>query len=215
MKLRYYMRGLGIGLLVSVLILVLSGNTGKRMTDEEIKKRATQLGMVEGTKEVLSDIGKTTEPTEKPIEKQEPAKGVVQEKEVEEEPVEEAVKEEKPEEEPVEEITPEKPAENVSEPTEEEQKQDEIEALKKAAEEVAEKAQDINPNAIVTLLVQSGDSSVAVAKRAEAAGLVESATDFDRFLCQNGYDKSICVGNYEVPIGATQEEIAKIITRRQ
>ena len=201
MKLRYYMRGLGIGLLVSVLILVLSGNTGKRMTDEEIKKRATQLGMVEGTKEVLSDIGKTTEPTEKPIEKQEPAKGVVQEKEVEEEPVEE--------------ITPEKPAENVSEPTEEEQKQDEIEALKKAAEEVAEKAQDINPNAIVTLLVQSGDSSVAVAKRAEAAGLVESATDFDRFLCQNGYDKSICVGNYEVPIGATQEEIAKIITRRQ
>lgn len=215
MKLRYYMRGLGIGLLVSVLILVLSGNTGKRMTDEEIKKRATQLGMVEDTKEVLSDIGKTTETTEKPIEKQEPAKEAMQETEVEEEPVEEAVKEETPEEEPVEEITPEKPAETVSEPTEEEQKQDEIEALKKAAEEVAEKAQDINPNAIVTLLVQSGDSSVAVAKRAEAAGLVESAMDFDRFLCQNGYDKSICVGNYEVPIGATQEEIAKIITRRQ
>lgn len=215
MKLRYYMRGLGIGLLVSVLILVLSGNTGKRMTDEEIKKRATQLGMVEDTKEVLSDIGKTTETTEKPIEKQEPAKEAMQETEVEEEPVEEAVKEETPEEEQVEEITPEKPAETVSEPTEEEQKQDEIEALKKAAEEVAEKAQDINPNAIVTLLVQSGDSSVAVAKRAEAAGLVESAMDFDRFLCQNGYDKSICVGNYEVPIGATQEEIAKIITRRQ
>lgn len=215
MKLRYYMRGLGIGLLVSVLILVLSGNTGKRMTDEEIKKRATQLGMVEDTKEVLSDIGKTTETTEKPIEKQEPAKEAMQETEVEEEPVEEAVKEETPEEEQVEEITPEKPAETVSEPTEEEQKQDEIEALKKAAEEVAEKAQDINPNAIVTLLVQSGDSSVAVAKRAEAAGLVESAMDFDRFLCQNGYDKSICVGNYEVPIGATQEEIAKIITRRK
>lgn len=215
MKLRYYMRGLGIGLLVSVLILVLSGNTGKRMTDEEIKKRATQLGMVEDTKEVLSDIGKTTEPTKKPIEKQEPAKEAVQETKVEEKPVEEAVKEETPEEEPVEEIMPEKPAETVSEPTEEEQKQDEIEALKKAAEEVAEKAQDINPNAIVTLLVQSGDSSVAVAKRAEAAGLVESAMDFDRFLCQNGYDKSICVGNYEVPIGATQEEIAKIITRRK
>jgi len=215
MKLRYYMRGLGIGLLVAVLILVLSGNTGKRMTDEEIKKRATQLGMVEDTKEVLSDIGKTTETTEKPIEKQEPAKEAMQETEVEEEPVEEAVKEETPEEEQEEEITPEKPAETVSEPTEEEQKQGEIEALKKAAEEVAEKAQDINPNAIVTLLVQSGDSSVAVAKRAEAAGLVESAMDFDRFLCQNGYDKSICVGNYEVPIGATQEEIAKIITRRQ
>ena len=98
MKLRYYMRGLGIGLLVSVLILVLSGNTGKRMTDEEIRKRATQLGMVEDTKEVLSDIGKTTETTEKPIEKQEPAKEAMQETEVEEEPVEEAVKEETPEE---------------------------------------------------------------------------------------------------------------------
>ena len=113
-----------------------------------------------------------------------------------------------------EEIVQEQPKETTPDPTEEEQKQDEIEALKKAAEEVAEKAQDISPNAIVTLLVQSGDSSVAVAKRAEAAGLVESAMDFDRFLCQNGYDKSICVGNYEVPIGASPEEIAKIITRR-
>ena len=183
MKLRYYMRGLGIGLLVSVLVLVLSGNTGKRMTDEEIKKRAAELGMVEDTKEVLSDIEKVAESIEESVEKQESAEETVQEPEVEETQVEEP-------------------------------KQDKIEALKKAAEEVAEKAQDIGPNAIVTLLVQSGDSSVAVAKRAEAAGLVESAMDFDRFLCQNGYDKSICVGNYEVPIGASPEEIAKIITRR-
>jgi len=94
------------------------------------------------------------------------------------------------------------------------EKKEEVEALKKEAEEVAENAQSLNPNETVTIQVYSGDSSVAVAKRAQAAGLVESAEAFDRFLCQNGYDKSICVGSYQVPKNSTEDEIARIITKK-
>lgn len=47
------------------------------------------------------------------------------------------------------------------------------------------------------------------------AGLVESAVEFDKFLCSNGYDHSISVGTYEIEYGLDFETMAKIITRRQ
>lgn len=45
MKLRYYLRGLGIGMLVAALVLILSGNTGGKMSDEAVRNRAAQLGI--------------------------------------------------------------------------------------------------------------------------------------------------------------------------
>ena len=52
MKLKYYMRGIGIGVIFATLLLTISfyfGSTGissKKMTDEEIIEKATELGMV-------------------------------------------------------------------------------------------------------------------------------------------------------------------------
>ena len=57
MKLKYYLRGLGIGMLVAALVLILSGNTGGGMSDEAVKRRAAELGMVEKDKAVLGDSG--------------------------------------------------------------------------------------------------------------------------------------------------------------
>ncbi|MCR5721898.1 MAG: hypothetical protein K6G72_06110 [Lachnospiraceae bacterium] len=67
----------------------------------------------------------------------------------------------------------------------------------------------------VVIKVIKGDSSVSVSRRIFEAGLVESAVEFDRYLCDNHYDKSISVGEYEIAIGADFEEIAKTITRRK
>jgi hypothetical protein len=66
----------------------------------------------------------------------------------------------------------------------------------------------------VVIKVIKGDSSVSVSRRVFEAGLVESAVEFDRYLCDNHYDKSISVGEYEIAIGADFETIAKTITRR-
>ena len=46
MKLKYYMRGLGIGILFSALILSFRTSSSTQITDKEIIKRAEQLGMV-------------------------------------------------------------------------------------------------------------------------------------------------------------------------
>ena len=49
MKLKYYMRGLGIGILFSTLILSVSFRTSSstQITDKDIIKRAEQLGMIQ------------------------------------------------------------------------------------------------------------------------------------------------------------------------
>ena len=67
----------------------------------------------------------------------------------------------------------------------------------------------------VIIKVIKGDSSVSVSRRIFEAGLVESAVDLDRYLCDNHYDKSISVGEYEIEMGADFETIAKTITRRK
>lgn len=45
MKLKYYMRGLGIGIILTALILSISGNK-ERLSNDEIVSRAKNLGMV-------------------------------------------------------------------------------------------------------------------------------------------------------------------------
>ena len=50
MRLKYYLRGLGIGILVTCLIFMISNKSRvKEVTDDEIRTRAKELGMVEQT----------------------------------------------------------------------------------------------------------------------------------------------------------------------
>jgi hypothetical protein len=57
MKLRFYMRGLGIGIVVTALIMGIAlGGSRESLSDEEIKERAAVLGMVEQQAVVLSDL---------------------------------------------------------------------------------------------------------------------------------------------------------------
>ena len=65
------------------------------------------------------------------------------------------------------------------------------------------------------ITVSSGDGSDTVAKKLYEVGLVSDAAAYDRYLCQNGYDKKICTGVKTIPAGATEAEIAQILTTRQ
>ena len=57
MKLKYYLRGLGIGMIVTALILGISfsnrqDQTSQIMTDDQIRERAAELGMVDSSESV-------------------------------------------------------------------------------------------------------------------------------------------------------------------
>ena len=61
MKLRYYLRGLGIGMAVTALILGIgfSGRQGQEaqtLTDEQIRERASELGMVDSSELTLAAL---------------------------------------------------------------------------------------------------------------------------------------------------------------
>ena len=67
----------------------------------------------------------------------------------------------------------------------------------------------------MVISIYKGDSSVTVSRRMYEAGLIESAVEFDQFLCENGYDKYLCVGDYDILVGLDFDTMAKIITRRK
>ena len=198
MKLKYYLRGLGIGILVTTVILSLAGVGRKNMTDEEVVKRAKELGMVEST--LLSDLPDQTKTDE--VRPTEPEISLQPETS---EPEESA-------------STPETPVAPEETPVAPEETPVAPEETPMAPEETPVSPEDGNPDIpageTVTLVIGRGESSTTVSKNLKKAGIVEDAAAFDRFLCNNGYDKKIITGTYEIPYGASEEEIAKIITRK-
>lgn len=67
----------------------------------------------------------------------------------------------------------------------------------------------------VTITVTNGDSSVSVAAKLAALGLVSSQAEYDAYLCSHGYDRTIRTGVHVIPMGATEQQIAEIITSKQ
>lgn len=55
-RLKYYLRGLGIGMAVTALVLSIAGNEATAMTDAQVRERAIELGMVDADSLVLSEL---------------------------------------------------------------------------------------------------------------------------------------------------------------
>lgn len=190
MKLKYYLRGLGIGMIVTALILGISfsnrqDQTSQIMTDDQIRERAAELGMVDSSELTLAALQNS--------EKQ-PTEGTPEETtQTQEQNNIEAEPETTQESEATTEPEPEKTAgpETTAEP------------------EVTEAPQRTQTASIT---IQRGDDSGSASRRLYEAGLVENAKAFDNYLCNNGYSRSINPGTYEIAPGTSEEEIAKIIT---
>ncbi|MCM1568814.1 MAG: hypothetical protein NC081_05130, partial [Roseburia sp.] len=57
MKLKYYLRTLGLAMMVTTLLMAAASPKEKEpMSDKEIKERAEELGMVDPSSLVLSDL---------------------------------------------------------------------------------------------------------------------------------------------------------------
>lgn len=187
MERKYYLRGLGIGIVVTAIIMGIATSGKRGMTDEEIIARAKELGMVENT--VLS------EKTEEEAETEATVDIANAEDATEKSAIEETKKPE----------------------TSTEQKQNTTEETKKLEtsteqQTTADKKEDITSAVVKTITVNSGDGSYTVAKKLAEAGVVTSAENFDTYLCQNGYDKKLRTGNFSIPADASDEQIARIVT---
>ena len=190
MKLKYYLRGLGIGILVTAVIMGITQESRKQtLSDREIRERAAALGMVEPGNS-LADLKATeaptatAKPTQKPVATETPA----------------ATATTKPTEKPTEKPT----AKPTQKPTEKPTEKPTQKPIQKPTEE----------EDTYVLEIQSGDGSYQVSYRLQQAGLVADARDFDNFLCSKGYDRKLRIGSYEIPKTATEEEISEILGGR-
>ncbi|WP_049754112.1 hypothetical protein [Heliomicrobium modesticaldum] len=61
----------------------------------------------------------------------------------------------------------------------------------------------------VTITVTSGDTSETVARKLKASGVIADAERFNRYLVEKGYATRIQDGAIAMPIGLTEDEIAK------
>lgn len=177
MKLRYYLRGLGIGILVTAALFLSMKDSAKPMTDAQVIARAKELGMIENP--VLSDLETETESDEQ----------------------EETITESSVPQETVPETTETETESTAEEPTEAELTE-------------AESTEPSQAESTVIIVVNKGDGSDTVSRKLYEAGLVEDAKTFDRYLMQNGYDRKIAAGSHEIPVNASDKEIAEILCRR-
>ena len=201
MKLKYYLRGLGIGMAGTALILGISfsgrqGQEAQTLTDEQIRERASELGMVDSSELTLAALQNSAQPqiTMEPE--------VTEESETMTEP--EATAEPETATEP--EATAEPEMTTKPETTAEPEMTTKPEATKEPELITAPEQSQ------TTITIKKGSDSGRVSRVLYEAGLVENAKAFDNYLCNNGYSRSINPGIYEIAPGTSEEEIAKIIT---
>lgn len=172
MNLKYYLRGLGLGIVITAILLGITvGSAKESLTDDEIIVRAKTLGMVEDS--VLTEyVEKAKSDTEAKLRTE----------------IEEELRN------------------NLREEI-----RAEVEA--ESALQVEESVQEPEPaSESVEFIVYKGDLPQDISGRLEQAGLVESASEFEKFLLGNGYDRSIVASKYTIPGDADKELIARIIT---
>lgn len=252
MKLKMYMRGLGIGIMVTALIMGIATKDGRPLTDAEIKAAAAKLGMVDSSEMKLTDL-----PQKEGIESMQPdttadpdgqepgAEGVSGEgtsPEGAEGPSGAGASPEGAEgssgagENPDEAEGPSDAGENPegaerpsgpggnsqgaegpsgsgeeSEGTGEPGSGNEPEAESTPAASVTPDPEDSGDTVKIT--VTRGNGSRSVCNQLAEAGLIEDAAAFDQYLIDSGYSKRISAGTFEIPRNASDEEIAKIISK--
>ena len=184
MKLKYYLRGLGVGIVVTAVILTIANHLGNKMSDEDIIKRAAKLGMVMKEDESLFP------PTEPETTTPEPTSPSPTEQDTT------AVKPAEPE------TTTPEPTTPV--PTEPETTTP-VPAEPQTSGIVIHTA---------TITVTSGMYSEAVSQRLEEAGIVKNWCEFNEYLTSNGYAERLQTGTHSFNSEMDFNEIAEILVSR-
>lgn len=218
MNLKYYLRGLGVGIVVTSLILGIGlGSRKETLSNEEIKERARTLGMVEESitvaeaaaqKEEEAQEKVTADPvpeenaegdaetivSAEPEVSSEPAVSVSAAPETSEEPNASAASEPEASAEPEAGATPEA-------------------GVKPVADEAEEDNGTTPEKEIVDITINPGEGSYVISQKLEQSGLIDDAAEYDAYLCDNGYHTKLRAGVHKIPMGSTREEIAKLLCR--
>lgn len=209
MKLKYYLRGLGIGIIVTTIILMISFSMHKEeLSDEQIIARAEALGMEFPEDKLFPDNTEGTETTEqsdgikdtekiKDTQKTDNTEGTEASKTTD---ASETVEKEEASE-------TEKGSEAESEATD---KKD-TEASEKDNSETMAEGQPVPTEGEYELNIKRGDVCRDICDELFQNGLVADSEAFRVYLGNVGYASNMSVGKYKIPYGLSYEEIYNIL----
>ena len=229
MKLKYYLRGIGIGIIVTTVVLMIAFAVHKEqpLSDDEIRARAMELGMVMA--EDLSSSDKLSDHDEEishadgeqdtsvdaaDEEMPAPEKNTASKtKDEEAAPLKNAASEAEDEKTPASQKDTASATKNdrseVTEATSEKAKDDSSKA------NASDKADKDQPQTEVTeqveITIVGGEYSDAVCRKLKKAGVIDDDEAFNKYLSRKGYDNLIQPGTYVVPLGASYATVAKLI----
>lgn len=204
MKLKYYLRGIGIGIIVTAIILsIVNGvsNSSNKMTNPQIVERAKELGMV--TKDEYDIVKQDLNTAKSDIDdlKAELTKADTKEKKESDD------------------------GSNDSEETQADAKStDESKSEKtdnKSSDEEktnsSDKAKLTDPSQMakdISFTISSGMGSEDVAKVLEQKGIIVSASEFNKYLVESGNANYLQIGEFKADEGESYDSIISKITKR-
>lgn len=233
MRLKYFLRGLGIGIVVTTIILAISHNACRRMSDSEVIERAKELGMAyttaaqENSTESAADTTEpetdTTEPVttgqESPTDTEAGSTAETESSETSTTVQETTTgiretttqQETTTQETTTQETTATRAAQESTTETTHEASATEAETTQAENESTETEASTV---ITYTLTIASGMSSNTVCDILKKNGIIADSGDFDRFLVSNGYADRIRVGSFEVNSGMSYDELAAVFCSR-
>lgn len=201
MRLKYYLRGLGLGIIFAVFIMMVGyHNHGSSMSDSEIIEKAKALGMVEtedssGMKNDKKTDNKTDEKSDKKTDTSEPDTTIADTSAAEDTQT----------------GTDNTDADNIAGTADADTTaSSDVAATDSAASDAAQPQQ----NTTFTVTVGSGDTCRMIAERLQAAGIIDDAEKFRAYMGQKGVDQFIADGSHEIPYGASYDDIINILTQK-
>ena len=201
MRLKYYLRGLGLGIIFAVFIMMVGyRNHGSSMSDSEIIEKAKALGMVEtedssGMKNDKKTDNKTDKKSDKKTDTSEPDTTIADTSAAEDTQT----------------GTDNTDADNIAGTADADTTApSDVAATDSAASDAAQPQQ----NTTFTVTVGSGDTCRMIAERLQAGGIIDDAEKFRAYMGQKGVDHFIADGNHEIPYGASYDDIINILTQK-
>ena len=215
MKLKYYLRGLAVGILVTTIILAISfSQTKKELSDQEVINRAKQLGMVMADSGKIEDYREDTQTETGQSEQGETEENVTGDTQNGAEDNEG--------------VTGDNgtvPGDNGTVTGDNGTVPGDIGTVTGDNEggigdneggtadngTGTEDAGSDTEGKMVTFVISKGQFGRQISESLKKEGLVDDAEAFMKYLGETGKSEEILPGTYEIPMGSTYEEIVKIL----
>jgi len=191
-RLKYYLRGLGLGIIFAVIIMMIGFHGNKQsMSDTEIIEKAKTLGMVEA-KNISGTVADeyNSEKTDSSAANSDDSS---QKAETEQD-------------------SQMQDSQTAQEDTQQEDTQQED--TQPAADAKQETVEPQDAVTTYTISVTSQDTCRTIAEKLKALNLVDDAEQFRIYMGQKGADHFIADGEHVIPQGASYDDIITILTQK-